>query len=935
MADGTVGGSFSNMDNSLTVQLDFDGLGDVHSLFSSPAPSGFTDLFAASDHGIAFFPQNTPDAAPQVVLPSISCKQVVVSQYDVNLVGLAVSTANELYYFEGTRAKKGSSSISWLASGLPIRADVLEISTQYNVASGSTELIYITNSDKTVKHLYLTPQSFLWQEHIIAVRPADGQPPSLTYAAHVTSIHPFSSVTGSSLGADYPLSISSEWAYVTINKSTYTLNTAEPISVVTDNSGSVNIVQRINDSIACPHYTVMLSQFGTTASVSVDPTQRISTQLPKYNTAASLQNATTTDGRPVKFPDTTNFDAAASVLDKFKTVQNTVSNTTVNALAVNNSTESFTLKENGVLEKDGGSWVTDVVTDIESFFGDVWETIKSGLSAGFKFAMNVLNGAVSILVSIAGKVFRFVITTMVEAIRSFAGFLKSALGIDITGFLDWLGFIFDIDKILETQVTVNKAIGSGIDFISYSVEALQPVIVQMFDTIKSQLEQWIPDTREVPPNTGETNFFTKLIGFIFDNPIVKLLGQFNPLGWVMKQADDIFGDVIQLPDLSGLIGVIMAAVGKTFDEEVTNIVKLLSDVMQKFTSVFNGKTTAFTAIGQLLGDAFWTLLDAVKIIITNVVEVIPSIMAEFWKVLTSPIKLPIISTLWEAFVGSDTPLSFLNALTIIPSWVLNIYSGTVFGKMPFDPSVFGNPDEWFPSKDQVNTWLRPRSSPPMKFRASAMPKSENSTKSDSNSLLFASLNETTTNSETANEISGFQRVDLWLCIICPFVTSISSAIDAGWAYHSPAKDLWVVPEFTVKTIGVIMQAVRLVNIAEPKLVGPGYVGDIGVMLQFGVGYALSDTAGDDPLAVGSALTTSLSAIWCCLGRLTVKYEPEFAAVFGILSAEYDVLNAIFCAQILNAADKSSISRSTDQLLTTLARVRNGASQHPVTRLGLD
>jgi hypothetical protein len=97
----------------------------------------------------------------------------------------------------------------------------------------------------------------------------------------------------------------------------------------------------------------------------------------------------------------------------------------------------------------------------------------------------------------------------------------------------------------------------------------------------------------------------------------------------MKQASDIFSNEFQLPDLSSLIRVFVAALGNTFDEEVTNIVRLLSDVMQKFTSVFDGKTTAFVAIGQLLGDAFWTLFDALRILITNVVGVIPSIMSEF------------------------------------------------------------------------------------------------------------------------------------------------------------------------------------------------------------------------------------------------------------------------------------------------------------------
>jgi hypothetical protein len=81
--------------------------------------------------------------------------------------------------------------------------------------------------------------------------------------------------------------------------------------------------------------------------------------------------------------------------------------------------------------------------------------------------MEILDGAVSIFVSIAGKVFRFVISNLAGAIRTFVGFLKSALGIDITGFLDWLGFIFDTGKLLETQAASH--IYSVAFFLSLSI----------------------------------------------------------------------------------------------------------------------------------------------------------------------------------------------------------------------------------------------------------------------------------------------------------------------------------------------------------------------------------------------------------------------------------------------------------------------------------
>lgn len=265
---------------------------------------------------------------------------------------------------------------------------------------------------------------------------------------------------------------------MTINNGTYTLNDTTPTKINTDPSGSINIVQRINDAIAVPSYEIGLTQFGTT-SVSIDPAQRISTQLPKYNTVASLQTASTTDGRSVNFPITTNFNAAATLLSRFQTVQDNVdksstSSTTREAcpltLAISrvkdapSTIDSFTQLDNGQYVKDDGSWISKAVTDVANFFGDVWECIKSGLSASIKFAMQILDEGISIFLSIAGKIFRFAISTLAGAVRTFAGFLKSALGIDITGFLDWLGFIFDIDKVLETQAVgfrITSSTGPG------------------------------------------------------------------------------------------------------------------------------------------------------------------------------------------------------------------------------------------------------------------------------------------------------------------------------------------------------------------------------------------------------------------------------------------------------------------------------------------
>jgi hypothetical protein len=100
----------------------------------------------------------------------------------------------------------------------------------------------------------------------------------------------------------------------------------------------------------------------------------------------------------------------------------------------------------------------------------------------------------------------------------------------------------------------------------------------------------------------------------------------------------------------------MTAIGTTLTEEADNIIKMLTDVVNKFAAVFDGRTNVVVAIGELLGDAFWTLFDAINIIIVNAAGVVPKIVTELWTVLTSPIKLLVISTLWGLFLG-DTPFT--------------------------------------------------------------------------------------------------------------------------------------------------------------------------------------------------------------------------------------------------------------------------------------
>ena len=140
-----------------------------------------TDLFIASENGLAFYNCTQIDAMPQVLLQGVSFQLVTSSEVlgpnrTSNLVIFAVSTHGELYYLEGTRhTKSPKGPVTFSQSGFPIRQDVLSFSTQYN-PSNAAELIYFGNTDNKTVHLWKDKADGLWHEQQISVQLPDTEP---------------------------------------------------------------------------------------------------------------------------------------------------------------------------------------------------------------------------------------------------------------------------------------------------------------------------------------------------------------------------------------------------------------------------------------------------------------------------------------------------------------------------------------------------------------------------------------------------------------------------------------------------------------------------------------------------------------------------------------------------------------------------------------
>lgn len=200
---------FQKNDHSMKIPLQVNKLGKIYDIHSALTPyHGNTDLFAATERGIAYFSHFRPDKEPQILLPDISFRQVVAAEYGTQILVFAVSEERELYYLEGTR----KSSIVFNYSGFPIRSGVEMLSVAYNTTAGATELMYIEATNHAIRHLWRDPVSFAWQEAAISVLSPKEDPSSSqkraktrSFPAYVTAITVVNDTTGEGIGSGYEL----------------------------------------------------------------------------------------------------------------------------------------------------------------------------------------------------------------------------------------------------------------------------------------------------------------------------------------------------------------------------------------------------------------------------------------------------------------------------------------------------------------------------------------------------------------------------------------------------------------------------------------------------------------------------------------------------------------------------------------------------------
>jgi len=153
------------------------------------------------------------------------------------------------------------------------------------------------------------------------------------------------------------------------------------------------------------------------------------------------------------------------------------------------------------------SYIGTTLTDVLRLLHTVEEV--------FDIAVDIVDDVLTIVATIAGEVIKFVISTLYQFIKATAVLVGKILGIDVSGmrfqtltlyfllnvvfpssgFLAWLGAVFDWDEILRTGKCFDNLIMTGLEQFEIQVQGFEPIVRNSIDKVKTNLRERAPQVQ--------------------------------------------------------------------------------------------------------------------------------------------------------------------------------------------------------------------------------------------------------------------------------------------------------------------------------------------------------------------------------------------------------------------------------------------------------
>lgn len=602
----------------------------------------------------------------------------------------AVSDKDELHFITGTRQFKGN-KVTFENSGFPIRTGVQIIAARVGEQTRTDDLIYLDDRGARVKQLMRDPVTTLWREKTLSFEAPSG---ATTFPAFVTTVS-VKDIHSEAVGSGFPLEITSAPVHVTVNDRVCALS-RQSTTFTTDALGQVTIVTPADDTLAAPVFEVTVRNGDKSSTNKVFAGQRVMERLGAFKSGSDLANAKAVDGTPV-FSDierqecSEGFAASGELL---KSVPGMITNLDTDAKALVGDTAPLTEKvyaydtADKAQQSSVADWISNAWTKTTKFIGDALEYLRSAVKATLKFAFKMVGKAIKFAFTIAGKAISFVIDTLDHFFPAFTSFLRHTIKTGMEKLVKLLGYRFDVTRIKQTQEVLIAAFSASKSKANTFMKVNKGAIRAGFDLARDTIDDYIRDDRPAPKADPGSK---SILGWLFDNPIIKFLMRFNPFTVIIEAASEAmgeeFGEDFRFPDFSALVNIFTKALPEGLEEQIDNIMRLLDSFQTRWGSFKNNPASALNEFRGLLGDIFWTLFDAIQSFILTLWEVLTLVFDQLFELLGGAWKIPGVTSVFESFTGQE--FSLLNITSFAVAGYLNLFVGNE-SNLPFD--VLGRPD---------------------------------------------------------------------------------------------------------------------------------------------------------------------------------------------------------------------------------------------------
>jgi hypothetical protein len=669
-----------------------------------------SDLFVGTDGGVYVFP-NANVAGLQKVADSIGdVHQLIVTQDHQNISVWAMCSPNLLYYIAG---KKGA-TYSWNQPIL-FSSSTIHVAPIRNKQRAANELVLV-DQDEQVHHYWQDPGTTAWQQRVLSVKGG-------AYLFEVTSftsqIH-LENPDGTPVTGQAVKVTSSEWSYVTANGKVYSLDHDNPAVIPTDLQGNVTIIALTSD-ISSPILHIESDIFAQT--VNVYPNGKVNQGLTAIQSGADLTNAKTPDGKPVVDPSVSGdtADGVAANVTQLTAAGSKLQVGTRPAGTTFVSVEAAGVKHNGVLDVShipngtavgmvlqNGAWqphpapvqslarvmsvgsvIEDIAGDVlhflEEAFSDAISAVEKGvviLKDGASFVIQKLEDGLSLVLTLADKVFKIALKTLAVVFKALNWVLK-LIGIDLMKILAWLGHLLGWDDIWDTHKKLAAIMTNGlntfVDRAGTEIDSWRATASQMFDDADQQVRNLI-----LPADAPQSSANTQASALRSSNPAASFnRPQNNMTLYQMQHGGMLQGSSALTIATDPIKQFANDVVIPTFNSLATELEKDIADLKALVTD----PSHTFDNLRVLLVDLVETVLEPMKALVDGALKLLEDVLRDMRNALAGEFQLPFISSFYEFItdlLGDEEDFTFINGIALLLAIPITEISKATIGHPPFD-----------------------------------------------------------------------------------------------------------------------------------------------------------------------------------------------------------------------------------------------------------